>query len=184
MNTELTYTEPWMQKRMWSHLTWFSQCRRWPSKDTWLELSGIFNLFGSIWDKRRQLLQMCAILQKIVDPGPRGFHPSHPSRGGLCKGKVVGCVCFGWASSWTRASTCHQGDFLLHQGHCSFKVSPAQVVNQLDLLSSWHGPSGRCPSNCSDMTQLQSPNGSQVSFPKKKVLRGQPVKTFWRKQAS
>lgn len=94
------------------------------------------------------------------------------------------CVWFGWALSWTRATTCHWGHFLLHQGSCSFKVLPAQVVIQLDLLSSWRGPSWGCASNCSGVTQSPSSNSSWFSFSKKEILRDQPVNTLWKKQVS
>lgn len=92
---------------------------------------------------------------------------THLTWGGFYKCRVVACVWFGWASTWTTATICHQGHFLVHQGDCSFKVSPTQAVTQHDLLSSWHGPyRDGCASNCSDVTWSQSSNSSWFSFPR------------------
>lgn len=186
MNTKLTYAdyvpELWTQKRMYSILLGFLGLED-GGPWTHSQISGIFNLSARIWEKRRSCFKCVEFFRRTQTQALRVF-TQHPNRGGFCKCKWVGCVWFGWASSWTRATTCHRAHFRRHQGGCSFRVSPAQAVNQLDIFCSWHGPSWRRVSNCSDVTQSQSSDSSWFPFSKKKILRDQSVNTLWGKQTS
>lgn len=121
---------------------------------------------NSVEDKRRQLCHMYAILQENTDPVFK-FSLLIQTEEVFINAMVVGCVWFGWASSWTRATratSCCTRDVVPSRSH-----PPGEWTN---ITSPPHhlGPHGHdCASSCSDVTQLQSSNSCWCSRSKKKI---------------
>ena len=124
---------------------------------------------------------MYAVLQENTEPVFK-FSPLIQTEEVFVNAMVVGCVWFGWASSWTRATratSCCTRDIVPSRSH-----PPGEWTN---ITSPPHhlGPHGHdCASSCSDVTQLQSSNSSWCSRSKKEILREWPVNILWRKQGS
>ena len=161
MNTKLTYTEyvpePWRQKRMQSDLFGFPdiedsrlQTYSWSSVECFTRLTVLKIKGGSC----------VTCMQFFRRIQTQSFSPLIQIEEVFVNAVVVGCVWFGWASYWTRATratSCCRRDVVPSRSH-----PPGEWTN---VTSPPHhlGPHGHdCASSCSDVTQLQSSNSSLV----------------------